>query len=82
MFWILTVAYNLYDQQGDYFVAGWREKPTAADLKSVAPDCDPDHLFHTGGRKGVEGRWYYLLHLEPGVNYHEAVPSQLLSPVR
>ena len=59
--WILTEAFNLYDQMGDYFVAVFAEKPHHSQLtKHEVPKNRLRHVLDGGGRKDMEEHWFYL----------------------
>lgn len=67
--WILTVAYNDYDQHGDYFVAWWKVKPSLEELKQSTADLSANELMHVlqgGGRIDDEYKWYNLTEIEEG----------------
>lgn len=66
---ILTTAYNLYDQQGDYFVKAFAAKPSAEELKAAMSSEAIEHindkvvdnlLTKGGGRMNREDQWWYL----------------------
>lgn len=61
--WILTAEVNDYNQQGEYFLHAFSEKPTVERLRQL--DCwefavDFEHVANGGGRKDEEDVWYYL----------------------
>jgi hypothetical protein len=69
--WIVTKAYNDYDQHGSYFVGVFNKKPDKQQLKhalkewgeeiSYYSDDFFDHLLLGGGRSNnFENEWYYL----------------------
>lgn len=59
--WVLTCEYNEYDQEGEYFVNVFLEKPSAEDLiKAGVPEKDVDHVLDGGGRVGIEYQWFFL----------------------
>ena len=63
--WVLTKAYNDYNQYGDYFVAAFASKPTAAQLEEYGiPTERIDLVLRGGGREGIENSWYYLIEEE------------------
>ena len=74
--WVLTAEYNQYDQFGEYFVACWRQKPTAGQLRDTLNTQEYsdtnliDHLMKGGGRRNYEDQWYELYEIEEGKNYH------------
>lgn len=71
--WVVTKEYNMYDQEGEYFVAAYHEKPDLYQLKKLLK-CDRDfavHVYDGGGRIGVEDWWYNMFYASAGKNYHE-----------
>ena len=67
--WVVTREINMYDQDGEYFVAGYIEEPTFADLKKLLPhssDATVGKLTRGGGREKVEDEWYHLAEVEVG----------------
>lgn len=59
--WILTREVNEYDQDGEYFVAVFGEKPHHTLL--TANGVPQEHLRHVlngGGHIGVEHEWFHL----------------------
>ncbi len=61
--WVVTREINQYDQDGEYFVAGYVQKPTFADLKKLLPhssDATLGKLTRGGGREKGEDEWYFL----------------------
>lgn len=53
--WVLTTAYNDYDQHGDYFLKVFCSKPTHDQLLKEIPDSTDDliiHILNGGGRIG------------------------------
>ncbi len=63
--WILTEAYNDYDQHGEYFVAAFANKPTKEQLaKHDIHGEEADHVLNGGGRRNYEYNWYYLQEYE------------------
>lgn len=63
--WVLTREINEYDQDGAYFVAVFKEKPSREQL-AAATDTTPDGetvsnlLQNGGGRIEHEYAWFYL----------------------
>jgi hypothetical protein len=59
--WILTVEYNEYDQYGEYFVAVFKDKPTAQMLMDWGV---PQHrlrgVLDGKGRADSEDKWFIL----------------------
>lgn len=71
--WIVTRTLCQYNQDGDYFVCGFIEKPTFADLKKVLPnqkDTTIRNLEKGGGRLSSEHEWYYLTEVGNGEIYN------------
>jgi len=70
--WVLTRELNIYDQDGEYFVAVFKTKPTVKQLTKVVAATgylSPDvmsalatilHILEGGGREGTEDEWYNL----------------------
>ncbi len=59
--WILTNEVNEYDQQGEYFVEVFANKPTQAQLEALGLDPEEAlHVLNVGGRRGDEYSWYHL----------------------
>jgi hypothetical protein len=70
--WIVTRAINQYDQDGDYFVAAFIEKPSFQELKALLPkesDKTIGKLTRGGGRQGCEDEWFYLTEIGVGQEY-------------
>lgn len=64
--YILTSSYNLYDQQGDYYVAVFGSLPTKDELKLHTGESYEDedhyqHLLRGGGRVKDEDVWFNLI---------------------
>ena len=67
--WIVTRKINQYNQDGEYFVGCFDEKPTFKQLKEMLPDQDDvtiGKLTRGGGRQGVEYVWFNLIETEFG----------------
>lgn len=63
--WILTYELNDYDQDGEYFVAAFSEKPHHTQLTSYGvPENRLRHVLNGGGRVGWENKWFYLRGVE------------------
>jgi hypothetical protein len=61
MIWILTEAYNEYNQYGEYFVAAWPHKPSPTELILAGASAnDVPHLLNGGGRRNKENYWFNL----------------------
>ena len=59
--WILTRECNEYDQQGEYFVAVFGDKPTHQQLTELGiPTNRLHHTLNGGGRVGNDYEWYHL----------------------
>jgi hypothetical protein len=70
--WIVTRAINDYNQDGDYFVCAFEDKPTFQDLKKSLPyenDVTIGKLTRGGGRQDIEDNWYYLTEMKNGEVY-------------
>ncbi len=70
--WIVTRAINDYNQDGDYFVSAFLDKPTFQDLKKLLQsesDVTIGKLIRGGGRQDFEGNWYYLTEMKNGELY-------------
>lgn len=70
--WVITKAYNEYDQFGDYLDMVFDHKPTIDELVEIW-GCDEEYaewlLTTGGGRKKIENCWYYLTELKNGEEY-------------
>ena len=67
--WIVTREVNEYDQDGEYFVSVFDEKPTFKELKEVLPyesDATIGKLTRGGGRQGSEAEWFFLREIKTG----------------
>ena len=76
--WVLTTSYNMYDQQGEYFVAAWLSKPSAEQIHAVADGARSrmredvvEHILAGGGRRGGEYQWHTLHHVKQGQRLYE-----------
>lgn len=59
--WVLTREINQYDQDGEYFVAVFAEKPHHALLTACGvPTNRLNHVLKGGGRVRAENEWFYL----------------------
>ena len=60
--WILTDEYLLYDQQGEYFVEVFADKPTVEKLKAVTGYNEEacQQLIETGRVGDMHNHWYNL----------------------
>jgi len=63
---ILTESYNLYEQQGDYFIAWFQSKPTIEDLIKIDDigEYQAKHILSNEGRIKDENSWYNLEEVE------------------
>lgn len=74
--WVLTDAYNDYDQHGDSLVAIFEKKPTIEKLAKALEMNDTgslnimsavallEHIRNGGGRRDNEYHWYDLEEVE------------------
>ena len=64
--WVVTREINEYNQDGEYFVAVFKNKPTFQQLKKLLNEDDVtiDKLTRGGGRQSTEYEWYNLLEEE------------------
>ena len=74
--WVLTREINEYDQEGAYFEAVFKEKPSIKQLAEhftgrygfpndvMQAVAFLEHLRDGGGRRGVEHEWYNLEEVE------------------
>lgn len=80
--WILTRAINAYDQEGDYFMSAWLQKPTRQELLKLLYEGSGEnkdynsrhhakvgHILEGGGREKIEHEWYYLKEIKSGTIY-------------
>lgn len=59
--WVLTREINQYDQDGEYFVDVWMDKPSHQQLTELGvPQNRLRHVLDGGGRVGYEYEWFYL----------------------
>lgn len=69
--YVLTSEINEYNQEGEYFEAVFKSKPTINELSTVffnkkTEELTEDqtvfltHVFNGGGRRGYEDLWYNL----------------------
>jgi len=67
--WIVTKAVNEYNQEGEYFVSSFLNKPTFKQLSKLLPFCSDatiGKLTRGGGRENKEGVWFYLDEVKEG----------------
>ena len=70
--WAVTRSINQYDQDGDYFVGFFYEKPTAAQLANLTGrSVGYWEESPNGGRHGTEDEWYHVVRINEGVAYEE-----------
>lgn len=73
--WILTCEVNEYNQEGEYFVAAFLDKPSKDALRYVlkwygdATDSLLDHVLEGGGRIDSENLWFFLREVGEGRRY-------------
>ena len=74
--WVVTRAINQYDQDGDYLVCVFENKPTFKDLKKALPNESDvtigKLLTRGGGRQEYEGEWYFLTEVKSGEKYEHS----------
>ncbi len=70
--WVLTYECNRYDQEGEYFLAVFGQKPNYEQLALALKDASDvpssvmaaivflERLLKGGGRLGTEDTWYNL----------------------
>jgi hypothetical protein len=73
--WVLTQSLDLPDQEGEYFVAYWPQKPTFSELYVFFADeklsgAVLNHILKGGGRRGTEYSWYCLQRVKFGKRLH------------
>ena len=71
--WVLTRGINDYNQDGDYFVAAFINKPTVTELENIMK-CTESYAIHVqnGGNKlSQQQEWYFLQELASGQIYTE-----------
>jgi len=61
--WVITSEYNLYDQEGAYFIHAWYGKPSFEEMKKFFNGKYKEeylqHIYSGGGRtKRYEDQWY------------------------
>lgn len=69
--YVITQAYNDYDQHGEYLVAVFFNKPSVREIHQTLK-CSHElakHIETGGGRKETEDNWYYMTPLEVGKLY-------------
>ena len=59
--WILTVEYNDYDQHGEYFVAVFKDKPTAQMLIELNVPTNRLRGVLDGKGRADSDRWWFIL---------------------
>lgn len=77
--WVLTRALDHYGQEGEYFVAVYKYRPTYGQLMTVFEEIDGEHSFSRrnnreflehllrgGGRRNNEYEWFILKKYEEG----------------
>jgi hypothetical protein len=62
--WVLTEEYNDYNQNGEYFLAVFKEIPSREELLGVGVEDNSEIinnlLINGGGRLKHEYTWYFL----------------------
>jgi len=71
--WVITAEINDYNQEGEYFVGVYKNKPTFQQLKELLNEDNVTvgKLTRGGGRQSTENVWYNLKEVEEGINYWE-----------
>lgn len=61
--WILTREINDYNQDGQYYVKAFINKPSREELKKygIIEESYIDHILNGGGREDNETEWFYLI---------------------
>lgn len=70
--WAVTRALNEYNQDGDYLVCVFKDKPDFQRLKtilSIESDEVINNLLEGGGRLNTEDEWFFLTELQDGEEY-------------
>lgn len=73
--WIVTRSINQYNQDGDYFVCAFDNKPTFKELKKILPnksDATIGKLSRGGGRQEYGYEWYFLTEVKSGELYEHS----------
>ena len=62
MIWVLTREINQYNQDGEYYVTYFINKPTIQELAKYLGIYGEyaKHILEVGGRLDIENEWYYL----------------------
>jgi hypothetical protein len=68
--WVLTREINEYNQDGEYFVCVFKEKPSIDKFREVINEAKHGyaiiseqkilHYYENKGRLGMEDEWFYL----------------------
>lgn len=67
--WVLTREINDHNQDGEYFVAAWRERPDHHQLHAAGvPFKIMNWVENGGGRKKYEEEWFYLVEVVEGAH--------------
>lgn len=69
--YIITMAINAYDQEGEYFIVGYCHKPNVDELSKIFDVNLAKHICNGGGRRGLEESWYFLREVEEGHEFKE-----------
>jgi len=67
--WVVTREINEYDQDGEYFVTAYKNKPNLQNLRKLLPnetDVTILKLMNGGGRQDVEYEWFNLHEIKNG----------------
>lgn len=65
--WVLTREINEYDQDGEYYVKAFGEKPSKEQLMAHGVREEAiEHTLNGGGRASLkENEWFHLREVEP-----------------
>tara|TARA_R110000737_G_scaffold353158_1_gene402739 strand:- start:417 stop:665 length:249 start_codon:yes stop_codon:yes gene_type:complete len=71
--YIVTRVLNAYDQDGEYFVAAYLEKPTFKELRGLLSldTVTTGKLLKGGGRQDHEDEWFYLREIAIGESFEQ-----------
>jgi hypothetical protein len=63
--WVLTREINQYEQDGEYYVQAFLEKPSEQELSEFVPKGSEAWVHSGGGRqdspyRGLDNEWFHL----------------------
>ena len=63
--WVLTREINQYEQDGEYYVQAFLDKPSEKELSEFVPTRSVGWVLSGGGRQnspytGLDNEWFYL----------------------